>query len=295
MYYLPILTDGANMTAHQNIIQNVKRRLEVVGLTPSEAAKRAGLATTTVTRPLNDANHLFTLSTSTLQALCGPLQCRIEDLVGEPALSLGAKLRNARIAKDMKQHEVAAALDVTVQAVSQWERDENSPTGINLLKLRALLGVEIFPESLLELRMGARPKFESEADRITAHETEMQELCVNTPSQIADAINLHKMLVAADERLYLDDGTPLANKAVLNTSWVREIRAFRILARMQCTTADEAQIKLAYFMKPAPAGDEYSNMEKLWLDAYVDESDKGTGSSDLHMDFMRSLVVTGAK
>ena len=63
---------------------------------------------------------------------------------------------------------------------------------------------------------------------------------------------------------------------------------------MQCATADEAQIKLAYFLKPAPAGDEYSNMDKLWLDAYVGEDDKGTGNSALYMDFMRSLVVTEA-
>lgn len=65
--------------------------------------------------------------------------------------TLGSMIREGRQTKKLKQHHIAAALDVTVQAVSQWERDENHPTGVNLIKLGCLLGIEIQPASLIDL------------------------------------------------------------------------------------------------------------------------------------------------
>lgn len=129
------------MNAHPQIIENVKRRLTEVGLSATEAAKRAGVSSTTLTRPLNDSKHRFVLSTSTLQALCGPLRCELSDLVG--GSSLGEAIRTARKARNLGQADIADQLSVTVQAVSQWERDENMPTGINLLKLSGILGIDL--------------------------------------------------------------------------------------------------------------------------------------------------------
>lgn len=144
------------MNAHLNIIENVRQRIAAAGISPTEAAKRAGIAPTTLTRPLNDPHHRFTLSTTTLAALAAVLECSLADLASDVREdTLGATIRGARIAKRMKQHEVASALDVTVQAVSQWERDESRPTGVNLLKLGCLLGMEIVPTYHVEMtRLG---------------------------------------------------------------------------------------------------------------------------------------------
>jgi transcriptional regulator with XRE-family HTH domain len=47
----------------------VKSLLRQLGLKPSALAKKAGIATTTLTRALNDPNHKFTLSTTTLNKI----------------------------------------------------------------------------------------------------------------------------------------------------------------------------------------------------------------------------------
>ncbi|PWE57160.1 hypothetical protein DEM27_05830 [Metarhizobium album] len=129
-----------------------------------------------------------------------------------------------------------------------------------------------------------------EDDWITQQELHMQSIADNSGSMVEDAIELHAALVAEDDKLYTADGKPLADKATLDASWRREVKAFRILARMQCRTAEEAQVKLRYFLRQAEP-DEYSNIEKLTLDAYVDEADKGTGCGDLTADFLQSLLV----
>lgn len=163
------------MNAHLNIIENVRQRIAAAGISPTEAAKRAGIATTTLTRPLNDPDHPFTLSTTTLEALAAALECTLADLTTsfcEPD-TLGSTLRSARVAKRMKQHEVASALDVTVQAVSQWERGENQPTGLNLLKLGALLGIEIVPTYLVDL---TRLATEHSGENIPAQNNKLTDL-----------------------------------------------------------------------------------------------------------------------
>lgn len=65
--------------------------------------------------------------------------------------SLGDQIREARQAKGLKQHHIAKALEVTVQAVSQWERDETAPSGINMLKLGCLLSIETMPHFIFDL------------------------------------------------------------------------------------------------------------------------------------------------
>lgn len=59
------------------------------------------------------------------------------------SITLGDEIRVARKAKRFRQANVADQLGVTVQAVSQWERDETIPSGINLLKLCGLLGIDL--------------------------------------------------------------------------------------------------------------------------------------------------------
>jgi transcriptional regulator with XRE-family HTH domain len=52
-------------------------------------------------------------------------------------------IRAGRKALSLGQADIAYQLDVTVQAVSQWERDETMPSGINLLKLSDVLGFDL--------------------------------------------------------------------------------------------------------------------------------------------------------
>ncbi len=54
---------------------------------------------------------------------------------------LGARIRERREKRGLKQHDVAHALQVSPQAVSKWERSENAPDIVILGDLAGLLGV----------------------------------------------------------------------------------------------------------------------------------------------------------
>lgn len=56
---------------------------------------------------------------------------------------VGSVIRSARKALNLGQADIADQLGVTVQAVSQWERGETTPSGINLLKLSGILGIAL--------------------------------------------------------------------------------------------------------------------------------------------------------
>jgi hypothetical protein len=129
-------------------------------------------------------------------------------------------------------------------------------------------------------------------DSISQWEKAAGALAVNVPSMIEEAITLHRLLVADEVQLYGHDDEWLVDQAACDAAAEREIKAFRILARMPCMTAEEAQIKLAYFMEePRPRW--FSHMERLTWEAYIDDEEKGTGNSDQSKMFMRSLYVNG--
>lgn len=58
-------------------------------------------------------------------------------------MNLGQKLVAARRAKQMTQAQIAENLGVTVQAVSQWEKDRTIPGTANMRKLMALLDIDL--------------------------------------------------------------------------------------------------------------------------------------------------------
>lgn len=47
-------------------------------------------------------------------------------------MSLGSRIRAARIEADLTQEELAAKCGVTKQAVSHWENDKSPPTAVHL-------------------------------------------------------------------------------------------------------------------------------------------------------------------
>lgn len=58
-------------------------------------------------------------------------------------MTIGEQIRTARQAKKIRQHVIADELGVTIQAVSQWERDKTVPSQLNLMRLANLLDIKI--------------------------------------------------------------------------------------------------------------------------------------------------------
>ena len=58
-------------------------------------------------------------------------------------MTLGERLRKARLARGMTQQDVAGALDITRQAVARWEAGANLPSTEKLLELAELFGVPV--------------------------------------------------------------------------------------------------------------------------------------------------------
>ncbi|MGT2444495.1 helix-turn-helix domain-containing protein [Ensifer adhaerens] len=73
-------------------------------------------------------------------------------------MTLGEQLAAARKAKKIRQHVVAEELGVTIQAVSQWERDKTVPSALNLARLSSFLGVQFKGmEALKNIPMLGKP------------------------------------------------------------------------------------------------------------------------------------------
>lgn len=73
-------------------------------------------------------------------------------------MTLGQQIKAARRAKNVRQHTIATELGVTVQAVSQWERDKTVPSQMNLMKLSQLLDEKFDGlEALRQIPLFAKP------------------------------------------------------------------------------------------------------------------------------------------
>jgi transcriptional regulator with XRE-family HTH domain len=86
---------------------------------------------------------------------------------------VGHLIRAARNARGVSQGEVGAEIGVTVQAISQWERGETKPSGINLIKLAALFGIN-FPTAENVLVQNIFPDREVSAPSIKLSELREQ-------------------------------------------------------------------------------------------------------------------------
>ena len=82
-------------------------------------------------------------------------------------LTLGERIHAARRRVNASQEELAAALDVSRQLVSKWERDDSVPDLIQVLRLadytRTTLGW--FAEDLIDARDQPTPSSSCNADR----------------------------------------------------------------------------------------------------------------------------------
>lgn len=136
----------------------------------SEAARAAGVSVSTYihhengTREYNEQSariYADTFGSSVAWLLLGlktpDQQTECADVSEAKATTIGNKIRQARKSLNMGQAELADFMGVTVQAVSQWERNENMPSGINLLKLSEHLridlphGINVHPENIPKL------------------------------------------------------------------------------------------------------------------------------------------------
>lgn len=70
-------------------------------------------------------------------------------------MSIGERITELRIQKNLSQGELASALSVSRQAISKWENDQSSPDTIHLIQLADLLDTEV-----AYLATGVKPVYE---------------------------------------------------------------------------------------------------------------------------------------
>jgi len=58
-------------------------------------------------------------------------------------MSIGQRISELRIKRNISQLDIAKSLDVSRQAVSKWENDKSSPDTINLIRLADLLNTDV--------------------------------------------------------------------------------------------------------------------------------------------------------
>lgn len=60
----------------------------------------------------------------------------------QPKLTMGERIKQKRVERNLYQIDLARALNVQAASISQWESDENKPSGKNLYKLCEYLRVD---------------------------------------------------------------------------------------------------------------------------------------------------------
>lgn len=88
-------------------------------------------------------------------------------------MTIGEKIRNLRKDKGLTQEAVAAALEVSRQAIAKWECDQSSPCTENLLKLANLFDVSL--EDLVDVKQYQTTALEEYARRKLEEEQKQQE------------------------------------------------------------------------------------------------------------------------
>lgn len=63
-------------------------------------------------------------------------------------MSIGEKIKQARISKNMSQEELAAVVGVSRQAISKWESDKAVPSGANREALNQCLEIKVLDEDV---------------------------------------------------------------------------------------------------------------------------------------------------
>lgn len=119
-------------------------------------------------------------------------------------MTLGDRIRDLRTKKNLKQIDLARAVQVSPQAVSKWEKDANAPDIVQLVKLAALFGSST--DYLLGVHEGRQGVFEatvfySSLRGFAKRSTQMD------ARDIADATNLvfHRLT----EAVLAHDGIPV--------------------------------------------------------------------------------------
>ncbi|WP_112602804.1 helix-turn-helix domain-containing protein [Rhizobium sp. WW22] len=72
-------------------------------------------------------------------------------------MSIGQELKAARVAKNLGQKDVAEALGVSVQAVSQWERNKTVPGAVNLVRLSQMLDIALDDDKIALVDLARYP------------------------------------------------------------------------------------------------------------------------------------------
>jgi len=63
-------------------------------------------------------------------------------MTSQPTLTMGQRIKQKRVERNLYQIDLARALNVKAASISQWESDENKPSGKNFYKLCEYLRVD---------------------------------------------------------------------------------------------------------------------------------------------------------
>lgn len=112
--------------------------------------------------------------------------------------TIGDRIKAARLAKQLTQPQLAVLLELSNGAISQWETNDTSPKGSNLLKLCAHLGVS--PTYIME---GAEP--ESATLRLVKADTPGADPLQAEASELLAGLSPEKLQLAASLLRHLAD------------------------------------------------------------------------------------------
>ena len=122
----------------------IRARRQELGFSVDELAARLGKNRATVYRYENGA--IENLPISVLEPLAKALETTLAYLIGSETISIGARIRQLRIEKDITQQELADCAGVSKQAVYKYEN--NIVTNIPMDKL-----------SIIASKLGVSPCF----------------------------------------------------------------------------------------------------------------------------------------
>lgn len=166
------------------LVERLKERLEACGTNASRASLETGFGRQCIRDVLMGKSK--SPSVAFVAAAARVLNCSVAYLVGEvdepgsaPDYSFGAIIRRARAAKGMTQTEFADAVGTSQGRVSGWESDHEFPSGISLLKISGVLGIDLpvhaattaipsenIPSRTTKPTVGALPKLTDLRDEI---------------------------------------------------------------------------------------------------------------------------------
>lgn len=230
---------GSTRSALQpNSIREIRKRL---GLTLDQLGKAVGLNFTTIAKVENSQRRA---SERMLKAIAEALNVTVDDLLRIPAGHANPAMRNARVAKGLKQADVAKAIGLDTASISRMERGLQRPSTIHAEQIAEMLGIDAWTMMNLATPRAGEEKFsrspswmdEFTSPSVVAEYADVgnsvaQGLAKEIIEMRSLALMLHDLQHPADTIRTID--------AMCLPIWVEDDRIGRMMGR---TTADAVRV-----------------------------------------------------